>query len=262
MKPTIAWIEASAGNPRHQRLWDLVEETANEISGGRAEILFSHLAFSSGGIRTAPGRLLNDAAVLQRAVEVAPATDAVVIGCWGAPTDVVRAAVSAPVTSVAEGTVRAVSSLARRAVMVTVAPSLVQSFASNLTQMQASGFHQAQPVIAYAPESTHDELVAAIDDPGRIIDRFDDAARVAVESGADAIVVGCAYLSAIFRLHGYSTVMGHPDVQILDCNQLAIEHALMLYELDRAGIRASTKGFARPAGRSADLLVEGLGRMA
>jgi Asp/Glu/hydantoin racemase len=188
-------------------------------------------------------------------------SDALVVGCWGAPTEAVRSALSIPVSSLPDASVRAVGSLARRAVVVTVAQSLAPIFAEDLARLGATGFLPHRTVRAYDPESTHEEVLGAIADPRDLIDRFDKAAEAAADDGADAIVVGCGYLAAIFSAHGYESLLRHPDVPVLDCNRLAFEHALQLIALDAAGIRPTQRGYVRPVGASEDLLVDAAGRL-
>lgn len=262
--PRLTWIEATAGNPRHQRLWDYLRGEVEALAAGRAEIDFVHLPVVTGGIRTPANRLMNDTAVLAAALDRAHPdgarpgegerpSDVTVIGCWGAPTEIVRAALNGPdrripVTSIPDAAVRVVGSLARSAVVVTVSPALIPIFADDLRRMSASGFHAITPVRAYDPESTHDDLVEALDDPTALIARFDAVAQEAVADGADAIVVGCGYLAPIFTGAGYAHVQGHPDVPVIDCGRLAMEHALLLHELGERGIAATPGGYPPPRG--------------
>ncbi|WP_449278358.1 aspartate/glutamate racemase family protein [Leucobacter sp. GX24907] len=274
--PILTWVEATAGNPRHQRLWDYLRREVEALAAGRAEIDFVHLPTVTGGIRTPANRLMNDTAVLAAALDRAypdrafpdraysaddgRLSDATVIGCWGAPTEVVRAALNGPdrripVTSLPDAAARLMGSLARKAVVVTVSPALVPIFEDDLRRLQAAGFHEATPVRAYDPESTHDDLVDALDDPSAMIARFDAVARRAVEEdGADAIVVGCGYLAPIFTGAGYTHVGDHPDVPVIDCSRLAMEHALLLLELEGRGIGATSGAFPPPRGPQFDAL--------
>ena len=252
----LSWIEASAGNPRHAGLWDFMRSSIEGYVRARADLRFSHLATSTGGIRTLPGRLVNDAAVLSAAVREEAESDLLVIGCWGAPTTAVRAALRIPVASVPEAAARVVASFCSAAVVITVSPALVPMFESDLAGLGAvgrgSGFHPARPVRAFDPESTHDDVLAAIVEPGELIARFDEEARRAIEDGADAIVVGCAYLASIFTAHGYTHVSGASDVPVLDVNRLAIEHALMLAELSASGIGPTAAAYGAPGVGSRD----------
>ncbi|WP_448808903.1 aspartate/glutamate racemase family protein [Agromyces bauzanensis] len=257
----ITWVEATHGDERLARLWSFLTEQVGALAAGRANVRLRHVSVAAGGIRTAPNRLLSDAAILATALDEQEHADALVIGCWGAPTEVVRAAVDAPVSSLPDGSVRAVASLARRAVIVTVSPTLVPIFADDLRRLGATGFLEDRPVRAYDPESSHFDVVDAIDDPAALIARFDEVARAAVADGADAIVVGCGYLAPLFTHHGYTHVTGHPDVPVLDCNRLAFEHALGLLALDAAGIRPTARGYVRPAGERALALAAASARL-
>lgn len=257
---TLTWVEATEGDPRHERLWRFLAEQVEVLVAGRLRTRVVHAPFAAGGIRTPANRLLSDAGVLAAALADAGA-DVIVLGCWGAPTVAVRTAVPGVVSSLPDGSVRAVGSLARRAVVVTVAPSLVPIFTDDLVGSGASGFLADRPVRAYEPESTLDEVVAAIDSPDALIARFDAAAREAVADGADAIVVGCGYLAPIFTAHGYTSVGGHPEVPVLDCNRLAVEHALQLLALADAGIEPTARGYVRPRGLRAEALAAASARL-
>lgn len=246
--PTLTWIDATEGAPELADLWEFLAEQVAALSVGRFDTRLHHLTMDTGGVRHAATRLLNDAALLTAAHEAGNGSDAIVLGCWGSPIRAVRAAVPVPVTSLPEGSARAVSSLARRATVVTVAPSLVPIFTSELRELGTCGFDDARPVRAYAPESTHAQVMAAIANPTALIDRFNAVAVEAVDAGADAIVVGCGYLAPIFSAHGYTTVLGHPDVPVYDCNRLAFEHVTSLYELDRFGIGPAPHSYAPPSG--------------
>jgi Asp/Glu/hydantoin racemase len=250
---TLTWIEATHGDPRLAELWRFLRDEVESLARGRVRIEFVHVPLATGGIRTAANRLLNDAAVLAAAMGAVDRSDAVVIGCWGAPTGAVRSALNRterplPVTSLPDASVRAVGSLARRAVLLTVSPTLIPIFADDLLGMGATGSHESRPVRAYDPESTHDDVLAAIADPEPLIARFDAEAQRAVADGADAVVVGCGYLAPIFTRAGYTSVRGHPDVPVIDCGRLAMEHALMLLELQEAGVVAAPRAYASPRG--------------
>lgn len=256
----ITWVEATHGDERLARLWSFLAEQVQLIASGRAHVRLRHVSVAAGGIRTAPNRLMSDAAILAAALDEQPHADALVLGCWGAPTDVVRAAVNVPVSSLPDGSVRAVGSLARRAVVVTVSPTLVPIFSDDLRRLGTTGFLEDRPVRAYDPESTHVDVLDAVDDPAALIARFDEVARAAVADGADAIIVGCGYLAPIFTHHGYTRVGDHPDVPVLDCNRLALEHALGLLALDAAGIRPTARGYVRPTGERAAALTTAAAR--
>lgn len=259
---TITWLESTHGDPELHELWEFLARQVEVLAAGRAKTQLRHVSVAAGGIRTPANRLMSDAAILASSLNTQMESDAVVIGCWGAPTEAVRSALSIPVTSLPDASIRALGSLARRAVVVTVAPSLAPIFTDDLVRLGASGFLRDRPVRAYDPESTHEDVLRAISDPTDLIHRFDKAAEEAVRDGADAIVVGCGYLAPIFSAHGYESVLKHQDVPVLDCNRLAFEHALQLLALDTAGIRPTQRGYVRPMGAREDLLAEAAGRLA
>ncbi|MFC6354624.1 aspartate/glutamate racemase family protein [Luethyella okanaganae] len=245
---TVTWLEATHGDPALDELWSFLSDQVEKLAEGRVRTRLQHVAVDAGGIRTSANRLMSDAAILASSLEAQERADAMVLGCWGAPTEAVRTASRIPVSSLPDGSVRAVGSLAKRAAVITVAPSLVPIFTDDLMRLGATGFLVDRPVRAYAPESTHLDVLRAIVDPTELIARFDAIAELAVADGADAIVVGCGYLAPIFTAHGYTSVLGHADVPVLDCNRLAFTHALQLMELQQAGIGPTPRGYIRPTG--------------
>ncbi|WZH35404.1 MAG: aspartate/glutamate racemase family protein [Microbacterium enclense] len=253
----LTWIEATVGEPAHAPLWDLLTGHVERLAAGRAQVRLRHVGVDAGGIRTPANRLLSDAAVLATALHAQDTSDAVVVGCWGAPTAAVRGAVSVPVSTLTDAVARTAGSLARRAAVVTVAPVLAPLFADDLVAHGASGLS----VRAYAPESTLDDVTRAVTDPDDLIARFDVAARRAVDEGADAVIAGCAYLGALFAAHGYTAVGGAPDVPVWDPNALAMEHVLSLARLADAGVRPTDRGYPRPRGERARALAAAARRL-
>lgn len=246
----LTWIEATVGDPAHAPLWQLLTAHVERLAAGRARVQLRHVSTDAGGIRTPANRLLSDAAVLAAALDAEEDTDAIVVGCWGAPTMAVRAAMSVPVSTLTDAVACATGSLSRRAAVVTVAPALAPIFAADLAAHGARGV----PVRAYAPESTLADVTRAVTDPADLIARFDAAARRAVEEGADAVIAGCGYLGAVFAAHGYTAVGDAPDVPVWDPNALAMEHVLALLRLAEVGIRPTDRGFPRPHGDRARAL--------
>jgi Asp/Glu/hydantoin racemase len=250
----LTWIEATVGDPEHDALWALLAEHVQALAADRVETRLVHLGVDAGGIRTPANRLLSDAAVVSAALAVEDETDLVVVGCWGAPTVAVRDAVPMPVSTLTEAVARTTGSLARRAAVITVAPTLEAVFADDLSGLGAAGILSFRPVRSYAPETTLADVTRAVDDPADLMERFETAASRAVDDGADAIVVGCGYLGAIFAAHGYTAVGSAPDVPIWDPNLLAMEHVLQLDRLASAGVVATSRGYPRPAGQRAHAL--------
>jgi len=246
----LTWIEATVGDPAHAPLWRLLSAHVERLAAGRAQVRLRHVGTDAGGIRTPANRLLSDAAVLATAMDAETSSDAVVVGCWGAPTFAVRGAVTVPVSTLTDAVARTAGSLARRAAVVTVAPVLAPLFAEDLRAHGVDG----PTVRAYAPESTLADVTRAVTEPDDLIARFDTAARRAVDDGADAVIAGCAYLGALFAAHGYTAVGGAPDVPVWDPNALAMEHVLLLSRLAEAGIRPTDRGYPRPHGERARAL--------
>lgn len=253
----LTWIEATVGDPAHAPLWQLLAAHVERLAAGRAQVRLRHVDTDAGGIRTPANRLLSDASVLATAMDAETSSDAIVVGCWGAPTLAVRDAVTVPVSTLTDAVARAAGSLARRAAVVTVAPVLAPLFADDLIAHGASGL----TVRAYEPESTLADVTRAVTDPADLIARFDTAARRAVDGGADAVIAGCGYLGALFAVRGYTAVGGSADVPVWDPNALAMEHVLSLSRLAAVGIRPTDRGFPRPRGDRARALAEAARRL-
>ncbi|MGO3885478.1 MAG: aspartate/glutamate racemase family protein [Mycetocola sp.] len=245
---TLTWLEATPGDPAAAELWEFLADSVATLAGGRIGTRVQHTAVAAGGIRTPATRAMSDAVLVASAMTAQQQGDVLVFGCWGSPVRAARSAVGVPVTGLAEGSCAAIPSLASSAVVVTVAPTLCSPFEAEVRGYGAAGWQPQRAVRSYAPESTLAEVCQAIQDPGPLIDRFDLAAREAVADGADSVVVGCGYLAPIFTAHGYTAVRGHPDVPVLDCNRLAMEHALHLLALSDAGIGPSPLASPRPSG--------------
>lgn len=174
---TLTWLEATAGVAELDPLWRFLAEQVAGLADGRVHTRVQHVAVAAGGIRTPANRLLSDAAILASALQAEAESDVLVIGCWGAPTAPVRAAVGIPVSSLPDASVRLVGSLARRAAVVTVAPALVPIFSDDLVGLGATGFLPGAPVRSYQPESTHVEVLDAITDPSSCSSRTPASSR-------------------------------------------------------------------------------------
>ncbi|MDN4641049.1 aspartate/glutamate racemase family protein [Agreia sp. PsM10] len=246
-RPRLVWLDATEGDPRLARLWEFLDRSVAELSRGRFETELRHTALAAGGVRHPATRLLSDAALMASAVSIADdpeiGADALVLGCWGSPIRQIRSAVDIPVTSLPDASARTAASFTTRSAIVTVAPALRGPFAADWEDLGGSCLLDVDAVRAYDPESTYLDVVDAIDDPKRLIDRFDGVARAAVDDGADAVIVGCGYLAPLFTAHGYTHVSGHPDVPVYDCNALAFEHAAMLHTLAARGIRPAPRSY-------------------
>lgn len=236
MSLKLAWVNSSPNDPDLEPLWALVHHQVQEQAGNRARVELLHLDRGFGGVRSLPNRLMTDASMLSLALQNADRFDALCLGCWAVPTAAVRAAVAVPVTGLPEAAAHLVATIARAAAVVTVAPSLVPIFQRDLDLLGRHGFLASGAMTSWEPETSAADLLHAIDDPSTLIDRFETAASRAVDLGADAVIVGCAYVSAIFAAHGYRRLLRRDRIAVLDCNAMAIEHILMLARLHASGV--------------------------
>ena len=159
------------------------------------------------------------------------------------PVHEARSLLSVPVTGISEASIVLGNVLARRPAIVTVAEGLSAGLERDIRSFGLWGRGTQQQVWWLDPPSTHEDVVAAIEDPAPLIARFDAVARTAVAAGADAILTGCGYFGPIFTMHGYSHVSGRPDVPVYDCTALGMEFGRLLYRLQDARVQPSRRGF-------------------
>jgi Asp/Glu/hydantoin racemase len=89
--------------------------------------------------------------------------------------------------------------------------------------------------------SKFDDLVAAFEKPGPVIDRFREDARVLIRRGADAIVCGGMPLDVLMATEGVNRV---DDVPIIDGLAASLKATEMMVELrEKAGMQPCRKGF-------------------
>jgi Asp/Glu/hydantoin racemase len=237
--PRLSWIEGSAGDPDLAPLWGLIRDYLAGLVAGTFTLEFTHLPAESGGVRHPATRLLQDSIMLAAAHDAARESDLVILGCWASPVIEARALLDTPVTGLAEGSARVGTAFGSRLAVVTVAKGLRSGFERDLALFGVQQNMASAPVWWLDPQCRPDDLLEAVDRPGRLIDRFDEVAMRAVDAGADAILVGCGSVGALLAVHGYRHPRRRPDVPVLDCDASTYQLARTLYELHRAGMRPS-----------------------
>lgn len=259
--PRLYWLDITEGAAELDPLWRFLRAHVENLSAGRYEVVFGHSGVAGGGIRHPAAMTIQHAVTLAAANRVSAGVDALVLGCWGSPTEAVRGMVDCPVASLSEASVLMTRPLANAAAVVTVSPSLISPFAADARRVAGGHGLLEPPAFAYDPESTYQDVVAAIEQPAALIDRFDTMARQAVARGADAVITGCGYLGPVFAAHGYVSVSDAPDVPVLDCTRLAFEHVHALRALASAGHGPAGRAYRHPAPRSLDAMTAVMSRL-
>lgn len=259
--PRLHWLDITEGASELDGLWRFLRAHVEGLSAGRYEVDFGHSGVAGGGVRHAAARITQDAVTLAAASRVSSGADALVLGCWGSPTEAVRSMVTCPVASLSEASVLMTRSLAHTAAVITVSPSLIEPFATDAQRVAGGQGLLEPPVLAYDPESTYDDVLEAIEQPGSLIDRFDKVARQAVAKGADAVITGCGYLGPLFASHGYVSVGDAADVPVLDCTRLAFEHVHVLRALASAGHGPAVRAYNQPPARSLQAMTAVMSRL-
>jgi allantoin racemase len=261
VKPRLIWLEATDGKPELNDLWSFLRRYLNETAGANFSVELRHFPAGAGGVRHPSTRLANDGIALAAAESAAAEADLLVFGCWASPTIEARALVDVPVTGLTEASVRLGPIFAFRPAIVTVAEGLRMSYERDIAQFGATNSLLDPPVWWLDPQSTHEDVLEAVDSPGSVIDRFDVVAHRAVDAGADAILVGCGYFGPLFTVHGYTHVSGRPDVPVLDCCLLAYQLGSTLLDMHRRGVDPSERAYPTVPPASVEPLRSALARV-
>jgi allantoin racemase len=250
-RPTLAWIEGTEARPGLAGLWEFLDGYLKDLAGEEFDVVFAAFPRPAGGVRQASPRLLSEALGLTTAAEAVTASaDLVIFNDWAMPVHATRSHLDVPVTGVNEASAILGGVLAQRPAVVTVAEGLRWGFEADLRDFGVLGKMAQPPVWWLDPQSTHEDVMEAVDKPDALVQRVDAVAQRAVEAGADAILVGCGYLGPVLAHGGYAHVLGRPDVPVYDCTRLAYELGRILYRLHVAGVKPSGRGFPAPAGTS------------
>lgn len=251
-RPILAWIEGTEARAGLAGLWEFLDGYLKDLAGDDFEVIFAAFPRAAGGVRQAAPRLMSEALGLTTAVEsVAADAELVLFNDWAMPVHAARSYLDVPVTGVNEASAVLGSVLAQRPAVVTVAEGLRWGFEADLRDFGVVDKMVQPPVWWLDPQSTHEDVMEAIDKPDSLVERFDAVAQRAVAAGADAILVGCGYLGPVLSHAGYRHVVGRPEVPVYDCTLLAYELGVTLHRLHRAGVGPSRRGFAVPEGANA-----------
>jgi Asp/Glu/hydantoin racemase len=164
--------------------------------------------------------------------------DAVMIASFAEPAlREARSAVDIPVTSMAESALLAGCSIAGRVGIVTVSRSSVPLLEEGVERHRLGT--RVATVVGLDPPVTEFDLRAAFEDPAAVRDAFERASRVAIDAGADAIVVGEGVLNEVVVGLGIREV---DSVGVIDAIAVTALHTEMLvrgYEV--AGLRTGRR---------------------
>lgn len=261
-KPLLAWVEATEARPGLNGLWEYLDDYLHEQAGDEFDVVFASFPRPAGGVRQLGPRLLSEVMGLAAADAAAQrGADLVIFNDWAMPIHAARAHLDVPVTGVAEASAVLGSVLAQRPAIVTVAEGLRWGFEKDIREFGLSSKFLYPPVWWLDPQSTHEDVQEAVEEPDAYVKRFDEVASQAVAAGADAILVGCGYVGPVLAHAGYTHVSRHPEVPVLDCTRLSFELGVLLYRLAKSGITPSRVGFAQPAPQSALAVEDVLGHV-
>jgi allantoin racemase len=246
-RPTLIWVEGTEARPGLNGLWRFLDDFLKQQAGDDFDVRYVAFPRAAGGVRQLAPRLLSETLGLVAAQAATEAGAGLVIyNDWAMPIHATRAHLDVPVTGVAEASALLGSALAQRPAIVTVAEGLRWGFERDMREFGVASNLLQPPVWWLDPQSTHEDVQIAINEPEALTARFDTVAHQAVAAGADAILVGCGYLGPVLSHAGYTHVSGRPDIPVYDCTRLAFELGVTLFRLHRRGVGPSRVGFAKP----------------
>jgi Asp/Glu/hydantoin racemase len=247
-RPRVTVIRGGEARTDLLPLQEFLASYFTDIAGGEFEVTVRCLPRGAGGVRQAATRLLSESLGLAAAAEAEAESDLIIFNDWAMPVLQARSWLRVPVTCVSEASVVLGNVLARRPAIVTVGEGMRPDLERDLAVFGLRHRLVQPPVWWLEPESTQEDVLEAVTNPGSLIERFDEVARRAVDAGADAILVGCGSYGPIFARHNYRYVSGHLDVPVFDCGTLAMEFGRTLYRLHRIGLEPSNRGYRKPGG--------------
>jgi len=151
--------------------------------------------------------------------------DAVAIATLPEPSiEDIRAIVDLPVVGYCQSAMLASALVARRCGVLLFIREMAPVIARNVERMGAGD----QFAGAYDVGFSFNDVLAAYDDPGALLDRFRDAARGLIARGADAIIPGEAPLCVLLAQNGVTNVDGVPVVDALAATVKMAEAAVDL----------------------------------
>ncbi len=85
------------------------------------------------------------------------------------------------------------------------------------------------------------DVSRALNDPALLVERFSDAARVAIARGAEAIIPGQLYLSEAIARAGLNRI---DEVPVIDALTATLKMAEVMGDFHHQGIRVTRRGYA------------------
>lgn len=226
-------------------IYDALARAARTVVRGDTEVILSHVdRYCS--VESPCVELVNRPQMLEKIVAAASSGyDAAMIGCFYDPAlREARSAVTIPVTGPAESAMLMAQMLGSKFAVVadwqTDVPLIEE-------QIRLYGFEgraiRHRPVrSAGRNDDTFAVMIECLktNDPGRMIAGFESVARECVAEGADTVIMGCAYTSAVFDLYGYREV-GNSGVPVVSASFSALKMAEMLADAHRnSGLKRTT----------------------
>jgi len=220
-----------------------IERHAGKFLGAEAEVHVQGLPEGTYG-RLSPSDALGNAytyhRVLSPLIEMAVEAerqgyDAFVLGSFSEPfLREMRTAVDIPVVSLTEAALLVGCSLGSHIGLISNAPNVAY-----MTRLSVAKHHleaRVLDVTAISPGMDEYELIAARDDPTKLVEAFTRTARELIARGADVIVPAEGVMAEIFAHQGLQRI---DDATVVDVFAAAWSHALSLVRLRRAGISTS-----------------------
>lgn len=148
-----------------------------------------------------------------------------------------RAIVEIPVVGYCESAMLASVLVSRKCGVLLFIREMAPTIDRNIARIGLSG----RFIGAHDVGFTFEDVLAAYDDPGKLIDRFQDAARKLIARGADAIIPGEAPLCVLLAKLGIVQVDGVP---IIDALAATIKMAELSVDLRRtSGFKPAKKDY-------------------
>lgn len=245
--------------PEWEPLWRALERSAGELLGDGVSLEHRFLPRSGNFARSRYAEALNNVLMAEQALAAqGEGFDGILLGCWNDPHQEVREVLDIPVASVSEQSMLTALSMGRRFAVATVSPKTAASIETDLLDYGLERRAINRPVRYLAPESNEQLLLRTVGEPNEAIRRFDKLAEELVADGAEVIVVGCTYYSALLRGAGYTATSS--GALVLDSLAAGITQLCALVELARRTgyVKSNYGSFATPDRRNLDKAREAL----
>lgn len=231
--------------PEIDVIYDALARAAKKVVRGDTEVVVSHVdRYCS--VESPCVELINRPQMMKKVVAAAMSGyDAAMMGCFYDPAlRETRSAVTIPVTGPAESAMLMAQMLGNKFAVVadwqTDVPLIEE-------QIRTYGFEakalRHRPVrSAGRNDDTFLIMIECLkkNDPTRMISAFESVAKECVAEGADAVIMGCAYTSAVFDLYGYRQV-GNSGVPVVSASLSALKMAEMLADAHKnSGLKRTT----------------------